>query len=402
MNFIKKNKVLFIVLVATLLISGYLLLLVFNGWSEMRKSDKQVAEKRKQIDELNSKSPAPLDENLQRINSDVTQLQKKLVDIYPRFGAPYKKALDAFAKALGTTSSALYEKWRETYEKGYREKENENLILTKFLRQYENDKVTKAEKAFKNAIVKETMEEINESNLYSCLMESLGLPRQIDAISCKQFIKDMQTSVCEYLEEKKTDKDVTVIFQSPKVKKLSFEKYDEAMPRPEEVPYIFKHWRMINDIAKRLKASKVEYLEDLSRDNLIKGNVYKKDYLLFSYTLKIKGTMGAIRKFYNQMLNAYKDYKIYRIKSLELISEDEAKKIVESSTVSNRSGRSRRGRGRGRSRGRRNNDDDITSADEIKAKLYVPVLGVDDTVEAIIKFDYIIYIGNEMKRGSRK
>ena len=366
----------------------------------MRESDKTVTQKRKLIDELNSKSPAPLDENLQRINSDVKQLQKKLINIYPRFGAPYKVALDKFAKALGTTVPELYEKWRIIYNKGKRENESENLILQKFVREFDNEKFTKAQLAFQKEISKESMEEINEGNLNSCLMEAMGLPRKIDAISCKQYIKDMQTTVCSYLEAKDGNKDVAVIFANPTVKKLSFEKYDDAMPRPEEVPYIFKHWRMIDDLMRRIKASKVEYLEEFKRDNLITGDIYKKDYLIFTYTMKVKGTMAAIRSFMNQMLDAYKDYKIYRLKSLQLTSSDEAAKIINESSVSrNRSKRARRGKGRSR---RGSLSDEDLAQDETKAKLYVPVLGVDDTVEAIIKFDYIIYVGNEMKRGSRK
>ena len=372
----------------------------------MSNSDKKVAQKRKEIDELNSKTPAPLEENIARINSDVKQLQDKLTDLQPRFGAPYKEGLDAFAKELEIKPAELYKKWAAIYKKGLRENESENLILQKFIREFKDqDKFTKAQEAFRKVISKDSMEEINEGNLNSCLMEALGLPRQIDAISCKQYIKDMQTNVCAYLEEKNGDNDISVVFASPEVKKLSFEKYEDAMPRPDEVSYIFKHWRMIDDLMRRLKASKVEYLEGFKRDNIIKGEIYKKDYLIFTYTIKIKGTMASVRSFVNEMLDAYKDYKIYRIRNMELTSNDEAAKIIQDSSSGTTRKKSRRGRGRsrrGRSRKGSGNGDDALASDEAKAKLYVPVLGVDDPVEAVIKFDYIIYIGNEMKRGSRK
>jgi len=394
MNFIKKNKVLFIVLGVAAIVSAFMLFKVFGGWGEMRVLDKKVTEKRKNIDELNSKKPAPLEENLVRIEKDSKILKKKLAKIYPRFGAPYKKALDVFASKLGLTRDEVIEKWKTIYKKGAAENENANLILTKFLRSFDSQKISAAEKSFQDALQKETMEDINENNLYDCLMESMGLLRKMDAISCKQYIKDMQTKIVEFLEKKDKNAEGSVIMKDDKVKKLSFEKYDEAMPSPEEIPYIFMHWRMIEDIAKRIKSAKVEYFDEIKRENLLKGDEDKK-YRIFTYKLTVRGDMDAVRLFLNKLYDAYKEYKIYRIKSITFNSNDEAGKILSRAAVdegTRRLSRKRRGRGR-----RRRNME--IEPEEPKAKLYEPVLGVDDTVMAVIEFDYIVYMGNEIKGG---
>jgi len=399
MNFIKKNKVLFIVLGVATIVAGFMLFKVFSGWGRMRTLDKEVSEKRKRIDELNSEKPAPLEENLVRIKKDTDVIVHKLEKIYPRFGAPYKKSMDAFASKLGLTSDEVRKKWAEFYKKGQAEGENATLTLTKFFRSFDNDKITAAEKAFQKSIKKETLEDINENNLNGCLMEAMGLPRKMDSISCKQFIKNMQTNVLNFLKEKKVNDDVVVLFKDKSVKKFSFEKFDEVMPSPSEVPYIFVHWRMIEDLAKKIKRCKVEYLDSIRRDNLIKGDL-KNNFKIYSYTITLRGNMQAIRSFINSMYDAYKDYKIYRIKSLNLTSTDEAGEILSRASIEDASRRLSRKTTRRRGRGRRNSAGVIM--EEPKAKLYEPVLGVDDTVTAVIEFDYIVYIGNEIKGGSLK
>lgn len=93
----------------------------------------------------------------------------------------------------------------------------------------------------------------------------------------------------------------------------------------------------------------------------------------------------------NNMMDAYNDDKVYVIKSLTLETNDEAAGILGTTTGSsnNRSAVSRR-----RTPTRQPGEEAV---DEEEQKVNVKILGVSNRVTAEIKFEYIIYIGEEIK-----
>ena len=103
MNLIKKNIILFVVLAITIVVAGVMVFYVVKATGKMKKSLTSVEDLRKKINELNEQSPAPVQENIERINNDAKMIAQKVLDIQPVFGTPYKEALENFAKELEKT-----------------------------------------------------------------------------------------------------------------------------------------------------------------------------------------------------------------------------------------------------------------------------------------------------------
>ena len=389
MNLIKKNIILVTVLSVTLILAAVMIFFVIKATGTMKESASSVEDLRKKINDLNERSPAPLQKNLDMILNDKKMITEKVEAIQPVFGSPYSKAIKLFSQALDLDINELKRNWRETFSSEIKKGGHRTLIFVKFLSQFDSEKLANANKAFADEVNSKSIDQIDETNINGAIMEALGLPRKMDEISCKTYIRNMQVRTVAYLKSKESESDPGITFKDEKIaEKLSFEKYEEAMPRPDEVPFIFKHWRMIEDLCMRLKAARIIYLESISRNNLLDGDT-KGKYLVFTYTLNVKGPLNSIRSLLNSMLEAYKDNKIYIVKSIKLEVDDETAKILGGSERELKK-IPVRGRGLPKPTG-------ATEPEEEEDKLGIPILGVSDMVSAEIKFDYIIYIGNEIK-----
>lgn len=394
MNLIKKNIIIFVVLAITLIVAGVMIFFVVKATGKMKKSVTSVEELRKKINELNEQSPAPVQENVERINNDYKMIAQKVKEIQPIFGTPYKEALSNFAKELDKNVEDLKDEWKRLYLVEIKKGGARSLIFVKYLSTFDSAKMAKALEAFKTTVNTNSLEIINEANINGCIMEALGLPRKMDEISCKQHIRDMQISVVNYLKAMKNpndSKEVPFTFKDETAEKLSFEKYDDAMPRPDEVPLIFKHWRLIEDVLVRMKTSGINYLESMQRENLLKGKKISGDYLVFTYKLKIKGTQNSVRAFLNSLMDAHKEEKIYIVRSIDFESNDEATGILGNKADPKAV--------KARTRGIRTRQPEQENEVEEKVEVNVPVIGVSNTVSAEIIFDYVIFIGNEIKGG---
>lgn len=393
MNLIKKNIILVIVMSITLILAGVMIFFVIQATGKMKNASTSVAQLRDDINKLNQETPAPKQENLNRIENDYKYVQVKVKEILPIFGTPYRKPIEAFAKELGKTVPELKKEWRKTYRTEIKKGGNRTLIFVKFISKFDSNKLTKATQAFATAVKKSSLEIMDETNINGAIMEALGLPRKMDEISCKTYIRKMQINVLDYMKSAKEGEE-PFTFKDETAEKLSFEKFEESMPRPDEVPFIFKHWRMVQDLCMRLKGAKVEYLDSIARNNLLKGNTKAKKFLVFSYILKVDGPLNSIRALLNSMMDAYKEDKIYVVKSVKLETKDEAASIMRTKVDATTSAaRPRVGFNR-----RMNPASPAEErVEEEEEDVNVQILGVSDKVSAEIKFDYIVYIGEEIK-----
>jgi len=393
MNLIKKNILLVIVLSITIIVAATMIFFVIQATGKMEAASSSVTTLQQEINSLNQEKPAPLQENLERINNDYKQIKNKVKEILPIFGTPYHKALQLFAKELGKTTDEIKEEWRKFYRKEKRGGGNRTLIFVKFKGKFKADEIKKAIQVFTDTVNSKSFEKIDETNINGALMEALGLPRKMDEISCKTYIRNMQLNLFDYMK-KAPEGGNPFIFKDNNAEKFSFEKYEESMPRPDEVPYIFKHWKMIEDLFVRMKLSRVAYLDTIVRDNGLKGQIVSQKYLIFAYTMKIKGPLGAIRTFLNSMMGAYKENKVYIIKSITLETNDEAAAILGGTSTGNGG---MLNKDRNSFRIRRAAKLKKEKEKEEEKKVNVQVLGISKQVNAEIKFEYIIYIGNEIK-----
>lgn len=395
MNLIKKNILMVVIISLTLIIACGMIYFVIQDTAKMKESTVKVADLSHKINKLNDEKPAPLQENLDKINNDTEQMIKKVAELQSIFGAPYKKAIEAFAEKIELSSEELNKKWRKFYREQRNKGNKRSLIFVNFKTQFDTKQIALALKAFTDVVNSTSIERVNETNISGCVMEGMGLPREMDEISCKQYIRDMQKSMVEYMLNNNKTTETPFGFEGDASKKITFEKFENSMPRPDEVPLIFKHWKLLEDLFKRIKTSNITQLDSLQRDNLLKGVIKNKQYQIFSYTLKVKGSQDAVRTLLNSMIDAYKTNKVYIIKSITLIANDEATSILGSDSTTKKSTTSANRRRRPGGRGLIKDD----KKDEVKDS--VAILGVSNAVTVTIKFDYIIYIGKEIKGASK-
>ena len=396
MNFIKKNIILFSVLAIAFAISAFFIYKVVNETHDMNDAATQVEKLKQKITDLNKQSPIPSKANYEKITADAAVIAEKTKQLQQIFGKPYIAATKEFIKTLGVPEEEFIESWKSNYseEKGT----PRALMFTKFFSKFDKTKLEKAVNAFFNTIVKTSVEPLNQANIDGCIMEALGLPRKMEPVVCKQYMLDMQDNLIAYMAKVANKGDEPFVLgtgiKGNSVEKFTFDKFgDNAIPRPDEVPYIFKHLKLIEDLLFRLKASGVTSLDDITKVSL-KGE-RKSDYLVFDYTIKITGPIDSIRKFTDSLLGAYKDNRVYVIKSMVLTANEDVSsliKVTPKTAEKNRLGRNYRS-----NRSASMASMEKEQAAELKAsQLGVPIIGNNNTITAEIKFEYIIYVGDEL------
>lgn len=396
MEFIKKNAVMVIVLSVALLIGIGLSYMTLMKHRDMTKSMHEVEKIKEEIKNLIKQKPAPLAENLKRIKDDTAVFDKKLKEIKCLFGQPYKKPFEIFAKALGMTEGELLENFRNFWKKEARKGSNEFQLLIKFKSTLNQEKLAPAMSEFTKAIQASTVEIVDQSNIDMFLLTALGLPRTMSDVNCKTYIFAMQRGLTLKLtgtKEKTSDtNDAAIdIVKFP----FGFSEYDAKMPLYEDIPYIMKHWVMMEDIVGRLVNADIRQIDSVSKLNGLAGEE-DKGFVKFRYSITVTGDMDSIRKFVNSLQEAYKENKIYIIKdiSLDKIS-DEAKKITETKHTPATT----------RENPSRDQKDKTLKQLEEEERLPFnqrrsygsPVLGVSKICKAVIEFDYVIYTGEELK-----
>lgn len=396
MYFIKKNMIMLIVLSIGTLISAFLVYQVIVETDKMNTAVDKVGDLKEKLKELNKTSPIPNKENLKRIENDTAVIKEKVKDFQHIFGHPYFKAITAMAGELALTLDELRKKWKTIYTQEHEKGMAREFIFTKFSGEFDNQKWIKAVALFTKEVNKKSQELLNAANADGCIMEALGLPRKMEPIPCKNFILDAVMNLNKYMRDT-GDPDKIFIFGSGKegddVESLTFKKFNgDSLPRPDEIPYIFKQLELIQDLLYRIKSSKIDRLDEISRETM-KGTL-TGDYLVFNYTLKVTGSLKSIRAFINNLLLAYKDNRIYIVRKMTLTTEDEAEKVLQSTSTTSRTITARRGTRRRRGELPDANEEESNEPEQVE--INVPIIGTSNSVTAEITFDYVIYVGDEI------
>ena len=402
MELIKKNIVLFSLLLISTGVSGFFIYRVIIETGDMKLAGEKVEKLKKDINDLNKTSPIPSKKNYEKITHDAIVIEGKTKELQQIFGKPYRKAVTAMENALGIKHDELIELWKTTYKDEADKGSPRELIYNRFFAKLEQneeigrDKVKKAKKVFVDTVRAESVEPLNDANIDGCIMEALGLPRKMEPIPCKRYMLDMQDNLIQYMLNTENDDEDPFVFGTgtkvDTVKKLTFDKFEgAALPRPDEVSYIFKHLKLIEDLLIRLKKAGVQQLNAITKTSL-KGET-NTDYMVFTYTIKITAPIDAVRSFMNSLLKAYKDNRIYIVKSMILSSEEDVTAIINSDLSANamQQGGERKGYGLPSSAG-----GNLSKSNQAIAKVGVPIIGNNKAVTAEITFKYVIYIGDEL------
>ena len=396
MNLIKKNIILFSVLTIALGLSAFFVYKVINETNNMNSAAVKVEELKKKITELNKQTPIPNKPNYDKIMADAKNIAEKTKKLNKIFGKIYLPAAKAFTKALGVPYEDFVEQWKKAYDsKG---EDSRDLFFSKFFAKFGKEKVESAMNAFYATIKnkEKSLESLNAANINDSIMEAFGLPRSIQPISCKTYLMDMQDNFIAYMEEAANKDDNPFILgtgvEGNSVEKFTFDKFEGgALPRPNEVAFIFKHLKLIEDILIRLKTTGVQSLDEITKESL-QGEL-KSEYLVFTYTLKLSAPLKNIRLFINSLLEAFKQNRIYVIKTIALTSKEDVSSVVKFDSSSSKTNSSARRRGYNRVP----SGGDREKASKGKtSRSGVPIMGNNNTVTATIKFEYIIYVGDEL------
>ncbi|OGV54784.1 MAG: hypothetical protein A2017_16135 [Lentisphaerae bacterium GWF2_44_16] len=396
MEFVKKNMVMVVVLSVALLIGIGLSYMTLMKHRDMTKSMHEVEKIKEEIKSLIKQKPAPLAENLKRIKEDRDVFDKKLKEIKCLFGQPHKKALGAFAQTLGLTEDELLKSFHTFWKKEAKKGSNEFQLLIKFKSTLPQEKLGAAMNEFTKAMQASTVEIVDQSNIDTFILAALGLPRTMSDVNCKTYIFAMQRGLTLKLtgSKEKTSGSGETAFDIVKFP-FGFSEYDTKMPLYEDIPFIMKHWVMLEDIVNRLVSADIRQIDSVSKLNGLAGEE-DKGFVKFRYSITITGDMDSIRKFVNSLQEAYKENKIYIIKDVSLDKlVDEAKKITETRHTTTTA----------RESAPRDPRDKTLKPEEEDEKLPFNqrrsygsrILGVSKICKAVIEFEYVIYTGEELK-----
>lgn len=321
----KKNIVLLIVLIVTILASISLLTMVVLTDTKRRESDQKITELKKEINDISSKKPAPTVENLTDIKNDIVIVKKRTQDLLKLFSKPYRKAFEKIIESLETNEQKFLNEWK-LYIQNNAKKEN-TLVqsMDEFLtKNYTDEKLTAALKTFINTInqkqlvkIKERTDSENEAflteNISEIILEYLGYPRKMTPEDCVDYISKLQKSIYSLLE----NNHISIPASWINNKMVLFNEYDRV-PTQEQTFHIQRHCHLYDDLFNRIVESKIQSIELFQKKNSIEGDRID-NYLFLKYDLHFTGTMESIRNLINSMQEAaIKDYRVYVIKSISL------------------------------------------------------------------------------------
>ena len=317
---LKKNIVLIVALTVALLISCVLLSFVFITISQGKVADKKVNDLKSEIQDLSSKKPAPIDENLKNIKSDIEQIKQKTYELQKIFGNPYRKAFKQFLIPLQIDEQNFLTEWKKYQQKNDKKSINIAQTFEDFLNTFPVDKINLALTAFIKTLNEDFLVKVKSSidsgpddfltiNAIDYLLEYLGYSRRVTPEDCVDYVAKVQKAILSFLELNHLN---STFGQK---KSFLFSELDRV-PSQDLTPYIMKHCRFFDDFFKRLALSKVNSIELLQKKNGIEGEKFD-NYLILKYEVNFTGSLVSIRDFLNSLQKAaLEDYRVYVVKTL--------------------------------------------------------------------------------------
>ncbi|OGV37424.1 MAG: hypothetical protein A2X48_18780 [Lentisphaerae bacterium GWF2_49_21] len=436
MEIIKKNMVLFVVLGVSVLVSIILIFFVFRVSMTMKDYQAQLVVHRDKIKKLIEDKPAPLKANLDAINLDTNLVQNKVNEIHLIFGKPYRSAIQAFADALGVSETTLYAKWKASYDKEKKLGSVDQIFL-KFMSDVVNEgkpqpkadskapkvdfkpkadkkvdgekkaeedakkaeedakkaeeeakraeddaqKVDNALNAFKAVLEKRTIEDLDQRNLNLLIMEGLGFSRVMSPEVCTAYISSMDAKLNSLVLKADNNMSTLIVPQNTAMFTVL-----KGMPTADRIPIIIKHYKLLEDIVYRLKETRVKGLNSLAPVSL--EGVIRGGFMTLTYKMQIEGSMESTRNFINNLQDAYKENRVYIIRDLSLKQEkDEVKSLGLGTAAAKATGTAPVIPGDRQPRRTGGEDENYGAT----------LIGGSNEIVTELKFDYVIYIADEVK-----
>ncbi len=320
-RFVKNNLVLFIVLGLSVAVALVLLVWTAIRYTQMTRYINETDKLRKQIGELISKTPAPVDDNKPRISADIELYSKTAAGLQQRFGHPMAPAVDAFikelkltpkeAKAEGAPKTITLEWLKEQFHEGWDRIDSNNsaqqgVFYKQFQRRFSN--WTEALQEFRKVAEQVTTEPIAEYNIDEVFLSAIGIPRtmQGNPENLAKFISDFRYKLLDMLAGK--------VAVGPDASHFSFE--ENTVYQPEEYPLVERNWDIIGDLVQRISKSGVKELTAFRKRSL--AGEESSGYQLYHFSFEVIGSIANIRKLVADIDNAIPANRVYLVRSVSL------------------------------------------------------------------------------------
>ncbi len=325
-KFIKKNMMLVIVAVITLIILLVLAYMVFIKHAAMQNYINQTDTLKNQIKELIKQKPAPVEGNLEPIKKDTEKYKNKFKEIRILFGMTYYPAVKIFAEDMGSNIEEFQAKFAAFWESNKASGVTRDQVYRMFKNSFNNPE--KWDKAIQNFAVeaqKSSSESIDENNVDEILLAALGLERTLSGskVKCDAFMRSLRWKLLDLYS---ADKDRPIGF-GPTASSFSFD--SKNLPDKDAIPYIVKCWTAVDDLARRIASSGINYLESFEKESLA-GKVVG-NYTYYRFTIIVQGDLNNIRKLIDILYKAYAERRVYIVRGIALakVSDDAERLIIE-------------------------------------------------------------------------
>jgi len=184
------------------------------------------------------------------------------------------------------------------------------------------DKLQKAFAIFRDEVQTTTQEKVTNNVAKQMFLDSLGIPRLMRKLDCKNYIDSLYNSYAasNLIPGLPTDPDD----ESDRVRKLRDFIYNRlnpsVAPPPEMVIPVFRNFQIKEDLITRMNDAHIRKLNTLTPDYFY-GSSPDGDpdsaILVFTYTIELQSTLDEINAFIDLLHTAYKDNRVYVLRNLK-------------------------------------------------------------------------------------
>ena len=325
MNFLKKNIIFTIVAVITILGSLFLIYLDLTQHDAISEANKITQESQEKFEAAFKSGNKPVDLNIKMIQDDTAELKKRTSALQRIFGKPYRKALLLFADSLKVSEDELYERMKKLFEADTGTAKTADALVPLLFAELEKEKKLPKDSIKKNQLMKfisnvflDTVEKADKNELeligtgYDLLGSALGIQRTMSPSKAHVYLSQMQSEI-------RSRGMIPGVDSLETVQNFTFNQYVQTFPSHEAVVDILNTMPIFEDIFRRMRNSRLDRVLDFKRI-APPAKINGDKYLSYEFSAQVVGTMDSIRNFLNNLLDAYKDNRVYVVTWISMTS----------------------------------------------------------------------------------
>lgn len=395
----KKNKALVGVSAISVGLAIVFAVLTFMSWQSIDKSVREIENQKKKIENIKNASPHPVEENLEHIRKDIAKIEQKSKEATYVYGHPRQKVLAKFVSQLGpnATVDSFMTVWKEKMaspEPKLSDDASAQNFLATFLRDYTAGLypvesgvdvakvISNAKKTIIDYLHDVSVLDPTPAFVNKYLLQALDYPFNMQRMACNFLLTQTISKIHELL---KSDTESPVITPSDDYYFL-FEQFKTQPPKEGEIGTILTQLQMLEHVAISLQRAHVGMIKSFKRVGDFSPEP-KNGMIKYSFELTVSGEFDNIRRFINQLADGISCNHFYHIRSLALTKVvDEEKDLFDTEKQKSKADRDKKA-------AEKVDDDD--GAPKIEK-----VVGQNNMVQAVILFDYLVYVGGtEAQKG---